>query len=85
VAAILRLSRATESQLRDLRAAAFVARIPAGRDVFLEGARVDAILLLLHGPPGHADAGSGRAAIPSASRSLRAASAPGDTDRALRP
>jgi CRP/FNR family transcriptional regulator len=49
VAAIPRLSRATEQQLRDLRAAAFVARIPAGRDVFLEGARVDAIPLLLRG------------------------------------
>ncbi len=47
--AVPRLRRASESQLRTLREAAFLARIPAGRDVFDQGDRVDAIPLLLTG------------------------------------
>lgn len=49
VAAIPRLGLATVSQRQALRDAAFVARIPAGRDVFDQGDRVDAIPLLLTG------------------------------------
>lgn len=47
--AIPRLGRASASQLRALRDAAFLARIPEGRDVFDQGDRVDAIPLLLTG------------------------------------
>jgi CRP/FNR family transcriptional regulator len=35
--------------IREFQQAAFLARIPAGRDVFLEGDRVDAIALLISG------------------------------------
>jgi CRP/FNR family transcriptional regulator len=49
VAAIPRLTHASRDQLRELQRTAFLARIPAGRDVFVEGERVDAIPLLLHG------------------------------------
>jgi CRP/FNR family transcriptional regulator len=42
------LQRAEAALLRDFQQAAF-ARIPAGRDVFLEGDRVDGIALLLSG------------------------------------
>jgi len=51
-----RISRAlpilghADSQLaREFQQAAFLARIPAGRDIFLEGDRVDAIALMLSG------------------------------------
>ncbi len=43
------LRRADESLARELKQAAFFARIPAGRDVFVEGDRVDGIALLLSG------------------------------------
>jgi CRP/FNR family transcriptional regulator len=43
------LQRAEAALLRDFQQAASFARIPAGRDVFLEGDRVDGIALLLSG------------------------------------
>lgn len=43
------LERADPTLVRDFRDSAFLARIPVGRDVFVEGARVDAIPLLLSG------------------------------------
>ena len=43
------LQRADPQLLQDFRQAAFFARIPAGRDVFVEGDRVDAIALLISG------------------------------------
>jgi CRP/FNR family transcriptional regulator len=43
------LQRADEPLVRELKQAASFARIPAGRDVFVEGDRVDGIALLLSG------------------------------------
>lgn len=43
------LQKAEEGLARDFQRAAFFARIPAGRDIFLEGDRVDAIALLISG------------------------------------
>jgi CRP/FNR family transcriptional regulator len=43
------LQRADPQLAREFMQAAFLARIPAGRDVFVEGDRVDAIALLLSG------------------------------------
>lgn len=43
------LSRADPKLVRDFRDSAFMASIPRGRDVFVEGSRVDAIPLLLSG------------------------------------
>jgi CRP/FNR family transcriptional regulator len=43
------LRRADPALARDLMAAATLARIPAGRDVFVEGDRPGAIALLLSG------------------------------------
>jgi CRP/FNR family transcriptional regulator len=43
------LQRAEPQLARELQQSAFFARIPAGRDVFLEGDRVDAIALLISG------------------------------------
>jgi CRP/FNR family transcriptional regulator len=43
------LQTADEALLRDFQNAAFFARIPAGRDVFVEGDQADAIALLLSG------------------------------------
>lgn len=46
----LSVFRDASSQLvREFQQAAFLAKIPAGRDVFLEGNRVDAIALLISG------------------------------------
>jgi CRP/FNR family transcriptional regulator len=46
----LPIFRDANTQLvRDFQQAAFLAKIPAGRDVFLEGDRVDAIALLISG------------------------------------
>jgi len=47
--AVPRLARAEAGLAGEMRAKAFFARIPAGRDVFLEGDRVEAIALLLSG------------------------------------
>ena len=50
IAIALPLLRGAEAGMqRDFQQAAFYARIPAGRDVFLEGDRVDAIALLISG------------------------------------
>jgi CRP/FNR family transcriptional regulator, anaerobic regulatory protein len=43
------LQRAEPQMIRELMAAAIYARIPAGRDVFVEGDSIDAIALLLSG------------------------------------
>jgi CRP/FNR family transcriptional regulator len=43
------LQRADPQLAREFRQAAFFSRIPAGRDVFVEGDRADAIALLLSG------------------------------------
>lgn len=43
------LQRADAQLVRDLQGAAFFARIPAGKDVFVEGDRADAIALLVSG------------------------------------
>jgi CRP/FNR family transcriptional regulator len=43
------LQRAEPELVREFRQAVFFARIPAGRDVFIEGDRVDAIALLISG------------------------------------
>jgi len=43
------LAGADPQLVRDFQHAAFFARIPAGRDVFVEGDRVDAIALLISG------------------------------------
>lgn len=43
------LAQSDPGQWREFSAAAFLARIPAGRDVFMEGDRVDAIALLISG------------------------------------
>lgn len=43
------LQQADASFVREFQQAAFFARIPAGRDVFLEGDRVEAIALLISG------------------------------------
>ncbi len=43
------LQHAEAGLVREFRQAAFFARIPAGRDVFIEGDRVDAIALLISG------------------------------------
>lgn len=43
------LSKADPQLLNDFKQSAFLARIPAGRDVFVEGDHVDAIALLLSG------------------------------------
>jgi CRP/FNR family transcriptional regulator len=43
------LSAAPPRLVQEFMQAAFHARIPAGRDVFLEGDRVDAIAILIHG------------------------------------
>jgi CRP/FNR family transcriptional regulator len=43
------LQAAEPQLLRELQQAAFFARIPAGRDVFVEGDQIDAIALLLSG------------------------------------
>ncbi len=43
------LSRAEPSLLREFQQTAFFARIPEGRDVFIEGDRVDAIAILISG------------------------------------
>jgi CRP/FNR family transcriptional regulator, anaerobic regulatory protein len=43
------LKQADPGLLREFQQAAFFARIPAGRDVFIEGDRVDAIALLVSG------------------------------------
>ncbi len=43
------LQRATPELKREFQAEAFFARIPAGRDVFIEGDRSDAIALLISG------------------------------------
>ncbi|MEW6027940.1 MAG: Crp/Fnr family transcriptional regulator [Chloroflexota bacterium] len=43
------LQHADESLARELKQSAFFARIPAGRDVFIEGDRVDGIALILSG------------------------------------
>ncbi len=43
------LQHAPAHLIRDFKQAAFLARIPAGRDVFLEGDQVDAIALLISG------------------------------------
>lgn len=43
------LREADTAARRDFMAAAFLARIPAGRDVFIEGDQVDSIALLLSG------------------------------------
>lgn len=43
------LQDADAQLVREFQSVAFLARIPAGRDVFLEGDRVDAIALLLSG------------------------------------
>lgn len=43
------LQRADERMARDFQAAAFYARIPAGRDVFVEGDQADAIAFLVSG------------------------------------
>ena len=43
------LQRADPQLVRDFQQAAFFAQIPAGRDVFIEGDRADAIALLLSG------------------------------------
>lgn len=50
VARILPILQHADSRLmREFQAATYLARIPAGRDVFLEGDRADAIALLLTG------------------------------------
>ena len=50
IARILPLLQHADPQLvRDFRQAAFFAQIPAGRDVFVEGDRADAIALLISG------------------------------------
>lgn len=49
IESIPRLQQATSSQHRALKESAFLAKIPVGRDVFVEGDRVDAIPLLLSG------------------------------------
>lgn len=43
------LQRANSQLLREFLQAAFIARIPAGKDVFYEGDRADAIALLISG------------------------------------
>jgi len=43
------LERAEPTLLREFKQSAFVAHIPKGRDVFMEGAHVDAIALLISG------------------------------------
>jgi CRP/FNR family transcriptional regulator len=43
------LQRADSRLIREFQAATYLARIPAGRDVFVEGDRADAIALLLTG------------------------------------
>ena len=43
------LQDATPQQLKEFRESAYLARIPAGRDIFLEGDQVDAIALLVSG------------------------------------
>jgi len=43
------LQRADSRLMREFQAATYLARIPAGRDVFVEGDRADAIALLLTG------------------------------------
>ena len=43
------LTRAEPALLRDFKQVAFLARIPKGRDVFMEGDHVDAIALLISG------------------------------------
>ncbi|MGE0229002.1 MAG: Crp/Fnr family transcriptional regulator [Dehalococcoidia bacterium] len=43
------LGRATREERRDVEESAYLARIPAGRDVFVEGQDVEAIALLLSG------------------------------------
>ena len=49
VQALPLLRHADAALARELRQAAFLARVPVGRDVFVEGDRVDAIALLLSG------------------------------------
>jgi CRP/FNR family transcriptional regulator len=50
IARVLPILRNADPQLaREFRQAAFFARIPAGRDVFVEGDRVEAIALFLSG------------------------------------
>ena len=50
IARILPVLRRADSRLmREFQAATFLARIPAGRDVFVEGDRADAIALLISG------------------------------------
>lgn len=49
VAALPVLQQADERLLDEFRRAAFIAHVPAGRDVFVEGDRVDAIPLLIQG------------------------------------
>jgi CRP/FNR family transcriptional regulator len=49
VKALPLLLRAGEDLIREFRQAGFYARIPAGKDVFLEGDRTDAIALLISG------------------------------------
>ena len=43
------LQDADPQLLREFKESAFLARIPAGRDIFVEGDRVDAIALLISG------------------------------------
>ncbi|MBI3737902.1 MAG: Crp/Fnr family transcriptional regulator, partial [Chloroflexi bacterium] len=43
------LQRADSNLVREFQQEAFFAKIPAGRDVFIEGDRVDAIALLISG------------------------------------
>src|SRR5512143_3702606 len=43
------LREASPPLVREFQQTAFFARIPAGRDIFLEGDRVDAIALLISG------------------------------------
>lgn len=49
VAALPVLQRASTAQLQAFRQAAFLARVPAGRNVFVEGERIGAIPLLVSG------------------------------------
>src|SRR5690606_23124578 len=49
LAALPFLGKADAEVTRDFMRAAYLARLPAGQDVFLEGRRVDAIALLLSG------------------------------------
>ena len=43
------LKDASSELVREFQQAAFLTRIPAGHDVFLEGDRIDAIALLISG------------------------------------